>query len=79
MKEINRTERSGGMAIPSTSLLGVEYCLERVRRNIVSTWHIGTQQGCEDELNACRNEHKAFNEGDWRIVRIERHVVTPNA
>ena len=66
------------MEITSTSLLGVEYCLERVRHKIVSTWHKGTQQECEDELTACRNELKTFTEGEWRIVRIERHLVSPN-
>jgi hypothetical protein len=72
------TERSGGMAIHSTSLLGVEHRLEQVRHKIVSIWHKGTQQECEEELTACRNELKTFNEGEWRIVRIERHLVPPN-
>ena len=68
----------GGAAIESTQLLGVEYSLERVRHKIVSTWQKGTQQECEEELTACRNELKTFNEGEWRIVRTERHLVTPN-
>ena len=62
-----------------TELLGVEYCLERVRHNLVTVWHSGTQRECVKELNACRNELKTFNECDWRIVRIERHLVSPNA
>ena len=67
------------MEITSTSLLGVEYCLERVRHNIISTWYKGTLQRCEEELAACRYELATFDESEWRIVRMERHLVTPNA
>ena len=68
-------------AIPpvrSEPLLGVSWHLEQHRKGFVTTWKMGTKEEVLAELEACRKEIKDFMEDQYKIVRVERYLETPN-
>ena len=71
-------EKTGVVHVDSAGLLGVRHELENFRHGIRTVWKKGLLIECEQEFDACRNELTNFNKHEWRIVRIERHLVTPN-
>ena len=65
-------------SIPSAELLGVSWHLEQHRKGFVTTWKMGTKEEVLAELEACRKEIKDFMEDQYKIVRVERYLETPN-
>ena len=70
----NDVPRKSG-AVGSASLLSVTYELEQFRNGISTIWKRNLLVECEKEFDARRREIKRFNRHEWRIVRVERHLV----
>ena len=64
--------------VRSEPLLGVSWHLEQHRKGFVTTWKMGTKEEVLAELEACRKEIKDFMEDQYKIVRVERYLETPN-
>jgi hypothetical protein len=60
-------------------LLSVKHKIEQFTASGKSTWKRGLLIECQKELGELREELPNFNQAEWRIVRVETHLVTDNA
>ena len=67
------------VSVDSNSLLSVEHILEQFTPSGKSVWKRGILPECQKELRELREELPNFNPAEWRIVRVETHLVTDNA
>ena len=75
----SKKKRRKRVSVDSNSLLSVEHKIEQFTASGKSTWKRGLLIECQKELGELREELPNFNPAEWRIVRVETHLVTDNA
>ena len=72
------TKSQASNPVESMGLLSVEHRIEQFTASGKSTWKRGLLIECQKELGELREELPYFNPAEWRIVRVETHLVTDN-